>query len=69
MANLPLTANELIEFLDELIPEPAPRPEQSHQALLYDAGRRSVVLQLKAMQEGSVAAPLKQKRGAGRVRS
>lgn len=67
MTKLPLTTPELIDFLDELIPEPAPLPGDSHEAVMYGAGRRSVVRQLRALQEGGVPEPLKQKRGAGRV--
>lgn len=64
---LPATVEELLKFLEELIPEPAPRPTDSREQLMFDAGRRSVVLQLRELRESAVAAPLQRHRGQGRV--
>jgi hypothetical protein len=69
MTKLPITTGELLEVLDELIPEPSPRPGVSLDGVMYELGRRSVVLQLKSMREGSVADTLRTKRGTGRVLS
>lgn len=65
---LPATVEELLLFLEELIPEPSPRPSDSQAQTMFDAGRRSVVLQLRELREGSVAKPLRELRGRGRVR-
>lgn len=65
---LPATVEELLLFLDELIPEPTPRHSDSLEQIMFDAGRRSVVLQLHELREGSIPTPLRQKRGLGRVR-
>lgn len=63
---LPATVEELLLFLEELVPEPAPRPTDSQAQVMFEAGRRSVVLQLRELREGSVAEPLRQLRGQGR---
>lgn len=64
---LPATVEELLQFLNTRIPEPTPRPGDSHDSIIYDAGRRSVVLELFALREGAIPEPLRQKRGLGRV--
>lgn len=66
--DLPHTVEELLQLLDELIPEPTPRPTDTREQIMFDAGRRSVVLQLYEMREGAVPKPLREKRGQGRVR-
>lgn len=63
---LPATVTELLKFLDELIPEPAIRPTDNPARIMFEAGRRSVVLQLRELREGSVAEPIRQLRGQGR---
>lgn len=67
MKKLPNTAEELIDLLDKLIPEPAPRPHTPDREILYQAGRRSVVLMLKEMRRGDVPTPLRELRGEGRI--
>lgn len=64
----PNTVEELLQLLDDLIPEPSPKPSDTHEQMLWDAGRRSVVLQLRELRKGAVAKPLQEKRGIGRVR-
>ena len=63
---LPVTVEELLLFLEELVPEPAIRPTDSPAQIMFEAGRRSVVLQLRELREGSVAEPIRQLRGLGR---
>lgn len=64
---LPNTSEELIDLLDEIIPEPSPRPTTSDRQILFDAGRRSVVLMLREMRAGQVPKVLREKRGEGRI--
>lgn len=68
MKPFPLTAQELLEALDEIIPEPSPRPGDSPDNTMFNAGRRSVVLELRQWREGAIAPALREKRGLGRVR-
>lgn len=63
---LPNTVSELIQLLDQNIPEPAPRPGDPSDKIMWDAGRRSVVLMLREWEKGSVPALLREKRGQGR---
>ena len=65
--NLPATTEELLLLLDELIPEPAPRPHDNMAQVMFEAGRRSVVLQLRELRANKVPLPLREKRGEGRI--
>lgn len=67
MTRLPNTAEELIQLLDRAIPEPTPRPGEPTDKLMWEAGRRSVVLMLKEWKAGSIPKPLREKRGEGRI--
>ena len=64
---LPNTAEELIDLLDQTIPEPSPKPQQNDRQILYDAGRRSVVLMLQEWRRGEVPKALRNRRGEGRL--
>lgn len=64
---LPNTGEELILLLDQMIPEPTPRPGDPADKMMWEAGRRSVVLMLKEWRSGSVPKPLREKRGEGRI--
>lgn len=63
---LPDTVEELLRLLDEIIPEPSPRPSDSREKIMFDAGRRSVVLQLKELRANKVPRVLRENRGEGR---
>jgi hypothetical protein len=54
MENLPLSVSDLLAKLDEEIPEVNPKPTDSIDRLMYQAGRRSVVLYLKSLQHNSL---------------
>lgn len=69
MTTLPNTVEELIQLLDELIPEPAPRPGDAPDQIMFNAGRRSVVRQLHELRRTAVPRVLREKRGQGRVSS
>ena len=64
---LPDTVEELMRLLDDLIPEPTPRHTDTREKIMWDAGRRSVVLQLKELRANKVPKVLREKRGEGRV--
>jgi hypothetical protein len=53
MEQLPLTIDVLIDELDAEIPEVNPNPKSNIQDLMFQAGRRSVVLYLKQLREQS----------------
>lgn len=53
MEYLPVTIDMLIEELDKEIPEVNPTPKTKLEELMFQAGRRSVVLYLKQLQEDS----------------
>lgn len=63
----PHSANELLDLLEELIPEPQPKPHQTPEDVMYEAGRRSVIHTLRALKEGRVNPVLREKRGEGRI--
>lgn len=64
----PATVEELMQFLNERYPEPQPRPGEPLDQVMWDAGRRSVFLELKQLREAAVHPLLREKRGQGRVR-
>jgi len=53
MEYLPVTIDTLIDELDAEIPEVNPNPQSKLEDLMYQAGRRSVVLYLKQLREDS----------------
>ena len=63
----PNTAEELLELMDELIPEPTPRPGDTNERIRWDLARRSVVHEIRALRQGRVPTALRQKRGEGRI--
>lgn len=67
MRAFPLTVPELLDALEELHPEPTPRPGDASDKLMFDAGRRSVVRELYEWRDRAIAPALRQKRGLGRV--
>lgn len=67
MTTFPATVPDLLEALQRRYPEPSPRPGDSHDKIIFDAGARSVVRDLLAWREGAVPQPLRELRGQGRV--
>lgn len=52
MQKLPNNVDALLKALDEEVPHPDPRPGQSIERIMYDAGRRSLVDQLLHLRDG-----------------
>lgn len=53
MEYLPASIDSLIDQLDAEIPEVNPRPSLSIEDVMFQAGRRSVVLYLKQLRDDS----------------
>lgn len=68
MSPFPATVPELLQELQRLYPEPTPRPGDSHDKIIYDAGARSVVLGLLKWRDQAIPPILREIRGQGRVR-
>ncbi len=67
MKPFPHTAKELLEALEELQPEPSPLPNDTLASIMFKAGRRSIVRELRQWSERSISPVLREKRGLGRV--
>lgn len=66
--SFPLTVSELLEALETWHPEPVVNPTDSLAKIMFDAGRRSVVLDLLRRRELDAPPVLREARGQGRVR-
>lgn len=67
MRPFPNTAEELLQELERIAPELTVNPGDTTDHVMYNAGRRSLVKELRAWQAAAVAPALREKRGQGRV--
>lgn len=44
---IPLSTHELVDWLERVCPEPRPHPTQTQEQIMFEAGRRSLVLMIR----------------------
>lgn len=63
----PNTSDELLAELERMVPELIVKPGDSPETVQYNAGRRSLVRELRNWRDAAVPVALRQRRGGGRV--